>query len=60
MLATDRRMSGGAMPDRTCRLSTLVGFRQPVIALQLSLRVGSSFLDSDDLSQTGHAYSAAE
>lgn len=38
----------------------LVGFKQPVIERQVLFNAGSSFLAWDDLSQTGHAYSAEE
>ena len=60
LLATDLRTPGGAIPARTCRLSTFIGLRQPVMHLQLSLREASTFFAWDDLSHTGQAYSATE
>lgn len=53
-------MSGGAIPDRRYRLSTFVGFRQPVIYLQAEFKAGLILLAWVDLSHTGQAYSAAE
>ena len=60
MLAAERLISGGAMPDRIYRLSVGVGFRQPVISRQAALIAGSSFLACADLSHTGQAYSALD
>ena len=60
MLATTLLMYGLAMPARMCRLLMLVGFRHPVMHLQLSLRTGFSFLAWVDHSHAGHAYSAVE
>jgi hypothetical protein len=61
-LATRRRIAGGAMPAHayTRRSPTFVGRRQPVMTRQVSLRATSTFDAWVDLSQTGHAYSAAE
>ena len=60
MLATLRLTSGGAIPARVYRLSVGVALRQPVIRRQLALRAGSIFFAWQDLSHTGHAYSAVE
>ena len=59
-LATVRLMSGGAMPASMCRLSMLVGFRQPVMMWQQSCRAQLSLFACFDLAHTAHAYSAAE
>ena len=53
-------MSGGAIPARMYRSLVLVGFRHPVMQLQLSLRAGSSFFAWVDLSHSWQAYSAVE
>ena len=42
------------------RSLVLVGFRHPVMQLQLSLRAGSSFFAWVDLSHSWQAYSAVE
>ena len=44
----------------TGRLLVFVGFRQPVIILQVSFSVASSFFAWVERSHTGQAYSAAE
>ena len=59
-LTTLRLTSAGARPARRCRLFMLVWFKQPMIERQALFNAGSSFLAWDDLSQTGHAYSAVE
>ena len=59
-LATALLMSDGAIPASTSRLLVFVGFRQPVIILQVSFSVASSFFAWVERSHTGQAYSAAE
>ena len=59
-LATALQMSDGAIPASTGRLLVFVGFRHPVIILQVSFSVASSFFAWVDRSHTGQAYSAAE
>ena len=59
-LPTSRLKSAGARPARRCRVIMLAGFNQPVIERQVLFNAGSSFLAWDDLSQTGHVYSAEE
>ena len=53
-------MSDGAIPASTGRLLVYVGFRHPVIILQVSFSVASSFFAWMERSQTRQAYSAAE
>ena len=53
-------MSGGAIPASTDRLLVFVGLRHPVIILQVSFSVASSFFAWVERSHTGQAYSAAE
>ena len=53
-------MSGGEIPASRYSSSTLVGLRHPVIDQHASFSSGSSLQACGDLSQTGHAYSAAE
>ena len=58
---TSLLMSGGAIPASRYRSSTLlVGLKHPVIDLHASFSSGSSLEACEDLSQTGHAYSATE
>ena len=59
-LATALLMSDGAIPASTGMLLVFVGFRQPVIILQVSFSVASSFFAWVEHSHTGQAYSAAE
>ena len=59
-LATAFLMSDGAIPASAGRLLVLVGFRHPVIILQVSFSVASSFFAWMERSHTGQAYSAAE
>ena len=58
-LATALLMSDGAIPASTGRLLVFVGFRQPVIILQVSFRIAFIFLAWVQRSHTGQAYSAA-
>ena len=53
-LATALLMSGGAIPASTGRLLVFIGFKHPVIILQVSFSVAV------ERSHTGQAYSAAE
>ena len=59
-LATALLISDGAIPASTGRLLVFVGFRHPVIILQVSFSVASSFFAWVERSHTGQAYSAAE
>ena len=59
-LSTALLMSDGAMPASTGRLLVFVGFRHPVIILQVSFSVASSFFARMERSHIRHAYSAAE
>ena len=59
-LATALLMSDGAIPAIPGRLLVFVGFRHPVIILQVSFSVASSFFAWVERSHTGQAYSAAE
>ena len=59
-LATALLMSGGAIPASTGTLLVFVGFKHPVIILQVSFSVASSFFAWVERSHTGQAYSAAE
>ena len=53
-------MSDGVIPASTGRLLVFVGFRHPVVILQVSLSVASSFFAWMERSHTRQAYSAAE
>ena len=53
-------MSGGAIPASRYSSSTLAGLRHPVNDLHASFSSGSSLEACGDLSQTEHAYTAAE
>ena len=57
-LTTALLMSDGAIPASTGRLLVFVGFRHPVIILQVSFSVASSFFAWVERSHTGQAYSA--
>ena len=59
-LATALLMSAGAIPASTGRLFVFVGFRHPVLILQVSFIVASSLFAWVERSHTGQAYSAAE
>ena len=59
-LFTALLMSDGAIPASTGRLLVFVGFRHPVIILQVSFSVASSFFAWMERSHTRQAYSAAE
>ena len=57
---TSLLISGGAIPTSRYSSWTLVGLKHPVIGLHASFSSGSSLEACEDLTQTGHAYSAAE
>ena len=59
-LATALLISDGAISASMGRLLVLGGFRQPVIILQVSFSVVSSFFAWVERSHTGQAYSTAE
>ena len=59
-LSTVLLMSAGAIPASTDILLVCVGFRHPVIILQVSFTVASSFFAWMERSHTRQAYSAAE
>ena len=59
-LSTALLMADGAIPASTGRLLVFVGFRHPVIILQVSFSVASSFFAWMERSHTKQAYSAAE
>ena len=59
-LATALLMYDGAISASTGRLLVFVGFRLPVIILQVSFSVASSVFAWVERSHTGQAYSAAE
>ena len=57
---TSLLMSGGTIPESRYSSSTLVGLKHPAIDLHALFSSGSSLEACGDLSQTAHAYSAAE
>ena len=59
-LATALLMSDGTIPASTGRLLVFVGFRHPVIILQVSFSVASSLFAWVERSHTRQAYYAAE
>ena len=59
-LATALLMSDGSIPASTGRLLVFVGFRHPVVILQVSFSVASNFFVWVERSHTGQAYTAAE
>ena len=60
-LATALLMSGGTIPASTGRMLVFVGFKHPVIILQVSFSVASISLHGWSVPMhTGQAYSAAE
>ena len=59
-LTTALLMYDGSIPASTGKLLVCVGFRQPVIILQVSFSVASSFFAWVERSHTGQANSAAE
>lgn len=59
-VATLLLISSGAIPDRQYILFICVGWRHPVIALQVLLSAVFTCLTCFDLLYTGQAYSLAE
>ena len=59
-VSTALLMSDGAIPASTGRLLVFAGFRHPVVILQVSFSVASSFFAWMERSHTRQAYSAAE
>jgi hypothetical protein len=57
---TDRRISGGALPDRVYSLFTGVFFRHPMMSRHVSFRAVSIFFVCADLSHTWLAKSPVE
>ena len=55
-LANSLLMSDGAIPASTDRLLVFVGFRHPVVILQVSFSVASSLFAWVERSYTGQAY----